>query len=125
MSGSAKKVNTVNYFTIPPPPVDEYYYEENSYIVNEQTGVLDKTPKAPIRINVSKVKEIKFKIMVTTIERVNMFYMGIITATTFSIGVTMVIEMIRVGPIFPHRIGKFLLRVGEVVRRKLKIFYKR
>ena len=35
----AEKVNAVNYLSKPPPPTDEYYYEEDSYAVNEQTGV--------------------------------------------------------------------------------------
>ena len=72
-------------------------------------GVDDQTPKAPIRRIGAKIKEIKVGIIVTTIERVNMFEMGIITVTTTSTGVTMVMGMIRVGPIFPYKIGKLLL----------------
>ena len=66
-------------------------------------------PKDRIRRIDAKNKEIKVETMVTTIERVNMFEMGIITVTTTSTGVTMVMGMIRVGPIFPYKIGKLLL----------------
>ena len=63
-------------------------------------GFSDQTPKDPIRINDAKVKEIKVGTMVITIERVIMSEMGITTAITTSTRVTMVIEMIGVGPMF-------------------------
>lgn len=72
----------------------------------------------------AKVKKIKARTMVTTIEKVNMFGMVTIAVTTTSTGVTMVIGMIRVGPIFPHKIRKFLLGTMEVVWCELKICYK-
>ena len=59
--------------------------------------------------------------MVTIIEKVNMFEMGTTTATTTSTGVTMVIGMTGVGPIFPHKNGKFHPRTVEVVWHELKI----
>ena len=52
-------MNVVNYLTKPPPQVDEFYYEEDSYVVNEQMGVSDRMPKAPIRRISAKVKVIK------------------------------------------------------------------
>ena len=121
VSGVAEKVNAVNYLAKPPPPAHEYYYEDDTYAVNEQMGVSDKTPKAPIR----RIEEIKVGTMATTIERSNMFEMETTTETKSSTEVTIVIRMIRVGPIFPHKIGKFLLRTGEVLWRELKICYKR
>ena len=36
--GGAEKVNAVNYLTKPSPPTYDFYYEEDSYVVNEQTG---------------------------------------------------------------------------------------
>ena len=36
--GDAEKVNAENYFAKQLQPVNEYYYEEDSYVVNEQTG---------------------------------------------------------------------------------------
>ena len=56
-----------------------------------------------------------------TIERATMFEMGTITATTISTGVTMVLEMIEVGPIFYLKIGMLLLGLVEVFWPKLKI----
>ena len=53
-----------------------------------------------------------------------MFERGTTTATTTSIGVTMVIETI-VGPIFHLKIGKLLLGMVEVVWRELSTCYKR
>ena len=35
----AEKINAVNYLYKPPSPNDECYYAEESYAVNEQTGV--------------------------------------------------------------------------------------
>ena len=41
ISGGAEKINAVNYLSKPPPPHDEFYYVEDSYVVNEKTGVSD------------------------------------------------------------------------------------
>ncbi|XP_049364329.1 uncharacterized protein LOC125829104 [Solanum verrucosum] len=39
VSGSAEKVNAINYLTrTPPPPVEEYYYEEDANLKNDETG---------------------------------------------------------------------------------------
>ena len=78
-------------------------------------------PKAPIRNIGTKVKETKVEIMAITTKRVIMCKMGIKTATTASTGVTMVIEMIGVGPMFHLKIVKLLLGMVEVVWRELRI----
>ena len=88
-------------------------------------GVFDQTPKSPIRIIGSKVKEIKVGIMEITTKRSNLFEMDTTTATTTSTGVTMVTKTIKVGPMFHLIIGKLLLWMVEVVWRELKICYKR
>ena len=88
-------------------------------------GVSDKTPKAPIRKISAKVKETKVRIMVTTTKRVNMFEMGTTTAKSTLTIITIVPGMIRVVPIFPHKIGKFLLGTLEVIWRELRICYMR
>ena len=43
--GGTEKVNMVNYFSKTPPPTDEYYYDEDSYVVNNQTGFTTKCPR--------------------------------------------------------------------------------
>ena len=63
-------MNAVNYFSKPPPPNEECYYEEDSFAMNEQTGVSDRMPKAQIRRIGAKVKETKVGSMVTTNVRV-------------------------------------------------------
>ena len=100
----------------PPPPNDECYYAEDTYAVNEQTGVFDQAPKAQIRITGAKVGT-----MVTTTVRVIMSEMVTTTATTTSTGVTMVIETIGVDPMFLLKILKLLLGMVEIVWRELRI----
>ena len=46
VTGGAEKITAVNNLAIPPPPNDECYYAEDTYTVNEQTGVFDQAPKA-------------------------------------------------------------------------------
>ena len=72
-------------------------------------GISDRAPKAQIRIMVSKVKGTKVEYMVTIIMRVIMSEMETTTATTTSTGVTMVIEMIGMSPMFLLKIVKLLL----------------
>ena len=59
--------------------------------------------------------------MEITTERSNMFEMETLTATTTSIGVTMVTKMIKEGTMFDLKIGKVLLWMVEVIWRKIKI----
>ena len=56
-----------------------------------------------------------------TTESAIMFDREIITATTTSIMVTMVTEIIKVAPVFGLKIGKLLLEMVEVVWRELMI----
>ena len=84
-------------------------------------GVSDRAPKAQSRIIGAKVKGTKVRSMVTITVRVIMFEMEITTATTTSIGVTMVTEMIGMDPMFLLKIVKLLLVMVEVVWRKLRI----
>ena len=60
-----------------PPPTDEYYHEEESYAVNKETRVSDKTPNAPIRKIGTKVNKTKVETMVITTDRVIISDMGI------------------------------------------------
>ena len=73
-------------------------------------GVSDQVPKTLIRRIGAKVR-----IMVTTSVRVIMSEMEIVTATTTSIGVTMVTKMTGMGPMFLLKIVKLLLGMVEVV----------
>ena len=84
-------------------------------------GVFDLMPNATIRTIGVKVKEIKVKTMEFTTERSNMFEIETISATTPSIGVTMVTEMVKEGPMLDLKIGKLLLWMVEVIWRKIKI----
>ncbi|XP_069147139.1 uncharacterized protein [Solanum lycopersicum] len=67
--GGAEKINAVNYLSKPPPQNDECYYEEDTYTVNEKTGVSYQAPKAQIRIIGAKVKGTQVGTMVTTTVR--------------------------------------------------------
>ena len=78
-------------------------------------------PKALIRRIGAKVKGTKVGSMVTITVRVIMFEKEITTATTTSTGVTIVIEMIGMGPMFLLKIVKLLLEMVEVVCRELRI----
>ena len=84
-------------------------------------GVSDQAPKAQIRIIDAKVKGTKVGTTVTITVRVIMSDMKTTTATTTSTGVTMVIEMIGMGPMFLLKIVKLLLGMVEVVCRELRI----
>ena len=78
-------------------------------------------PKAQIRRIGAKVNEIKVRSMVTITVRVIMSEMETTTATTTSTGVTMVTEMIGMGPMFLLKIVKLLLGMVEIVWRELRI----
>ena len=84
-------------------------------------GVSDQVPKALIRRISAKVKGTKVGTMVTTTVRVIMSEMVTTTATTTSIGVTMVIETTGVDPMFLLKIVKLLLGMVEIVWRELRI----
>ena len=130
VTGVAEKVNAVNYLSKPPPPNDEYYYEQDSYAVNDQMGVFERTPKAPIRRIGAKVKETKVETMVIITARVIMYDMGLTTATTTSTGVTMVTQMIRVDPMFllkirevaPRDGGGSMVRVEDMFQKMMRRF---
>ena len=52
ITGGSKKVNAVNYYAKPPLSIDEYFYEEDSYAVNEQTGMF---PAKRLRLQSGKL----------------------------------------------------------------------
>ena len=104
----------------PPPPNNEYYYEEDSYEVNEQTGVSDRMPKDQITIIGAKLKGTKVGSMVTITVRVIMSEMETTTATT-STGVTTVTKIIGMGPMSLLKIVKLLLGMVEIVWCELRI----
>ena len=66
-------------------------------------------PKPQIRRIGAKVKETKVGYIVTITVRIIISEMDITTATTTSIGVTMVTQMIGMGPTFLLKIVKLLL----------------
>ena len=84
-------------------------------------GVSDRVPKAQIRRIGAKVKETKVGSMVTITASVIMSEMETTTATTTSTRVTMVTEMIEMGPMFLPKIVKLLIGMVEVVWRELRI----
>ena len=84
-------------------------------------GVSDQAPKAQIRIIGAKVKGTKVGTTVTATVRVIMSEMETTTATTNSTGVTMVIEMIGMGPMLLLKIMKLLLGMAEIVWHELRI----
>ena len=78
-------------------------------------------PKALIRRIGTNVKGTKVGTMVTTIVRVIMSEMETTIATTTSIGLTIVIEMTKMDPMFLLKIVKLLLGMVVVVCRELRI----
>ena len=119
--GGAEKINALNYLSKPQPPSDECYYEENSYAVMNSRGVSGRVPKAQIRRIGAKFKETKVGSMVTIIGMVIMSEIETTTATTTSTGVTMVTEMIGMGPMSLLKIVKLLLGMVEIVWCELRI----
>ena len=115
----AEQINAVNYLS-KQPFNDECYYTEDSYSVNEQMGGFSRVPKDQIRRIGAKVKETKVESMVTITVRVIMSKMETTNATTTSTGVSMVIEIIGMGPMFLLKIVKLLLGMVEVVWRELR-----
>ncbi|XP_069148240.1 uncharacterized protein [Solanum lycopersicum] len=56
-TGGTEKVNAVNYLTKPPPPADEYYYKEDTYEVNDETGVATRGGKQTVDPPIPSVVE--------------------------------------------------------------------
>ena len=81
--------------------------------------------KAPIRKIGTEVNEIKVRIMGITTERSIMFELETTIAPKTSTGLTIVIEMTGVGPMFRLKIGMLLLGMVELVWSELKICCKR
>ena len=88
-------------------------------------GVSDRAPKAQIGIIGAKVKGTKVGSMVTITVRVIMSKMETTIATPTSTGVTMVTEMIGMGPMSLLKIVKLLLGMVEIVWRELRICCKK
>ena len=85
--------------------------------------VSNRVPKSQIRRIRTKVKETKVGSMVTITVRVIMSDMETTTAITTSKGVTMVTEMIGMGPMSLLKIVKLLLGMVEIVRLDLRICF--
>ena len=84
-------------------------------------GVSDRVPKALIRRIGAKVKGNKVESMVIITVRIIMSEMETTTARTTSTGVTIVTEMIGMGPMSLLKIVKLLLGMVEIVWRELRI----
>ena len=84
-------------------------------------GFSDRVSKDQIRIIGAKVKGTKVGSMVTITVRVIRSDMKTTTAITTSTGVTMVTEMIGMGPMSLHKIVKLLLGMVEIVWPELRI----
>ena len=78
-------------------------------------------PNAQIRIIGSKVKVTKVGSMVTLTVKVIISEMETTTATTTSIGVTMVKEMIGMSPMSLLKIVKLLLGMVDIVWHEFRI----
>ena len=121
VTGGAEKINAVKYLAKPPPPNDECYYAEDTFAVNEQTGGFQPSAQGSNQENGRQVKETKVGSMVNITVRFIMSEMETTTTTTTSTGVTMVTEMIGMGPISRLKIVKLLLRMVEIVWPELTI----
>ena len=84
-------------------------------------GFFDRVPKSQIRRIDAEVKETKVGSMVTIIMRVIMSKIETTTAITTSTRVTVVIEVIGMGPVSLFKIMKLLLGMVEVVWCELRI----
>ena len=82
-------------------------------------------PKAQIRKIGAKIKEIKVKTMGITTYKSIMFEGETTTTKITSTGVTMVVETIKVGPMFHLKIKNLLIGMVEIVWNELKICCKR
>ena len=111
----------MNYLSKPSQQNDEYYCEEDSYAVNEQTWISNRMPKVQIRRINTKVKEKKVGTMLIITVRVIMSELEITIATTTSTEVTILTEMIGMGPMFLLKIVKLFLGMVEVVWRESRI----
>ena len=90
-------------------------------MVNKQTGFSDRVPKAQITRIGSKVKETKVGFMVTITLRDIMSKLETTTVKTISTGVTMVIDMIGMGPMSLIKIVNLLLGMVEIAWCELRI----
>ena len=84
-------------------------------------GVSDRVPKALIRRIGAKVKGTKVRSILTINLRVIVFEKEITTAIMTSTGVTIVIEMIGMGPMSLLKIVKLLQGMVEIVWHELRI----
>lgn len=124
VTGGAWNVNVMTYLTKPPPPADEYSYEEDTYAMNDKSTSFLPNAQGSNYENWARVNEFNFRTMVTLNEKVGMFERETTTMIKTSTGVTMEIEMIRVGPTFHLSNGKFIQGMVELVWHELKISYR-
>ena len=95
VTGGAEKINAVNYLAKPPPPNDECYYAEDTYAVNEKTGGFRPSVQGSNQDNWRQGQGNQ--------------------------GITLVKEMIGMGPMSLLKIVKLLLGTVEIVWRVLRI----
>ena len=121
VTGGAEKINAVNYMAKPPPLNDECYYAEETYAVNEQPEGFEPTAQGSNQENWSQVQGNQGRIYGNYNREGHYVQDGNYNCNNNFNRVTMVTEMIGMGPMSLLKIGKLLLGMVEIVCRELRI----